>query len=281
VGKLFWLFKAAIILGLIAVIFGSAGWFAYQLFVKPNQIPPEDALHGQAAAPPDPSLPELEKALALQKQRKLIEARTALEQFMENNPFSSKLKEARTALGIVNADIFFSDIPAPEKIRYVVHSGDALAKIERKLKTTRELLMRCNNLDDPTRLRLGQVLMVNQPDLSVVVDRKAHTLTLVNHGKFFKQYTATSWNVTPPKRGMEKVPVEAKVGEKIAWRDGMRVAFGTKEYAGSERWVDTTVKGYTFYTEGGKKPNFGIGFSPDDMEEISTLLSKNVPVSLQ
>ena len=280
-GKFFLILKTLVIVGLSVAIFGSAGWFAYQLFIKPNQIPAEDARRGPPTPPPDPSLPELDKAMKLKQARKLVEARTALERFLENFPFSTRLKEARKALGQVNTDIFFSTVPAPEKIQYQVRSGDALAKIERKLKTTREMLMRCNNLDDPTRLRIGQVLLVNQPDFSVVVDRKEHTLTLLNHSRFFKQYSAASWNTPPVKKGMEKVPITGKVGEKIAWRNGARVAFGTKEYEGSERWVDIGVKGYTLYTEGGQKPTVGIGFAPDDMEELSTLLGKNVPVTLQ
>ena len=278
-GKLFWIFKAVVIASLAGVIFGSAGWFAFQLFIKPNRIPLEE-LHAPAQ-PPDPSLPELDKALALQKARKLVDARTALEQFLDSFPFSTKLKEAKKALGQVNTDIFFSAVPAPEKIQYQVRSGDALAKIERKLKTTREMLMRCNNLDDPTRLRIGQMLLVNQPDFTVVINRKEHTLTVLNHLRFFKQYLAASWNVPPEKKGMERVPIPARVGEKIAWRNGARVAFGTKEYDGSERWVEIAAKGYTLFTEGGQKPAGGIGFAPDDMEELSTLLSKNVPVTIQ
>ena len=277
--KLLWIFKTVVILGLAGAIFGSAGWFAFQLFVKPNRVPLEE-MHAPVQ-PPDPSLPELDKALALVKERKLVAARTALDQFLENFPFSTKLKEARDALGRVNTDIFFSAVPAPEKIRYEVRSGDALTKIERKLKTTREMLVRCNNLDNPERLRIGQVLLVNQPDFMVSIDRKEQTVTILNHLRFFKQYKAVTWNVPPVKKGMEKVPITARVSDKVAWRDGARVAFGTREYEGSQRWVETSAKGYTLYTDGGQKPTAGIGFTPDDMEELSTLLAKNVPVVIQ
>ncbi len=280
-GKLIWILKTLVILVLAVAIFGSAGYFAFELFIQPNRIPPEEALHGPPTPPPDPSLPELDKALKLKAQHKQVEARLALEAFLDNYPYSTKLAEARKALGQINVDIFFSATASPEKIRYEVRPGAALAKIERKLKTTRELLMRSNNLDDPTRLRIGQVLYVSQPEFSIVLDRKLHTLTLLNHHRFFKEYAAVDWGAPPAKKGMEKVPIAAKVSEKIAWRDGARVAFGTREYAGSDRWVGTTVKGYTFYTQGGKKPPSGIGFAPDDMEELSTLLSKNVPVSIQ
>jgi len=141
--------------------------------------------------------------------------------------------------------------------------------------------MQCNNLDDPTRLRVGTVLLVTQPDFSVVVDRKQHTVTLLNHYKFFRQYKATTWNAPIPKKSQEKVAITGKVTDKMAWKNGARVAFGSKDYMDSDRWVELSVKGFTFYTDGGQKPPSGIGFAPDEMQELSTLLSKNVPVSIQ
>jgi len=276
-----WIIKGIILLALSAVVFGLGGWFGYHILVKPNQIPPGELVGGKIAPPPDPSLPEFEKTMAIKQAHKPVEAREALERFIEYYPFSTKLGEARKALGQVNTDIFFSAIPAPEKIRYEVRKGDALSKIERKLKTTPEMLTRCNNLDDPTRLRVGQVLMVSQPEFSMVIDRKAQTVTLLNRGKFFKEYTAASWTAPTVKKGMEKVVIPATVARKTAWYNGAPVAFGSKEYAGSARWVELTVKGYTLFTEGGQKPPGGIGLSPEDMDEISTLLSKGVPVTIR
>ena len=276
-----WIIKGLFLLALCAVVFGGAGWFGYQILVKPQQVPAEELVGGKPVPPPDPSLPEFEKAMKIKAAHQPVEAREALEHFVENYPFSTKLPEARKALGEVNTDIFFSAIPAPDKMRYEVRPGDALVKIERKLKTTREMLMRCNNLDDPTRLRVGQVLMVSQPEFSVVVNRKAHSVLLLNKGKFFKEYTAANWNAPAPKKGMEKTPIPAKVTGKSAWYNGAQVVFGSKEYAGSARWVDLSAKGFTFYTEGGQKPPAGIGMTPEDMDELSTLLGKGVPVMIQ
>lgn len=279
--KLHWLTKGLILLALSALVFGGGWWFGYQILVKPNEIPEGELANGKPVPPPDPSLPEFEKVMAIKKAHKPVEAREALEHFLENYPFSTKLAEVRKALGEVNSDIFFSAIPAPEKIRYEVHSGDSLEKIKRKLKTTDELIMRCNNLDDPRRLRIGQVLMVSQPDFSVIVDRRAQTVTLFNRGKFFKEYKAASWSAPAPKKGTEKIPIPAKVAKKMAWYNGVPVGFGSKEYAGSARWVELTAKGFTLHTEGGQKPPAGIGMNPEDMEELSTLLSKGVPVTIR
>ena len=276
-----WIIKGLFLLALATVVFGAAGWFGYQILIVPRQVPPQELVNGKPAPPPDPSLPEFEKAMAVKASRQPVAAREALERFIENYPFSTKLGEARKALGAVNSDIFFSAIPSPEKIRYQVRSGDALGKIERKFKITGELLMRCNNLDDPRRLRVGQVLMVSPAEFSALIDRKAHTVLLLNKGKFFKEYTAASWNAPAAKKGMEKIAIPAKVNKKEAWYNGAPVTFPSKEYAESARWVELTAKGFTLYTESGQKPTAGIGMAPEDMEEISTLLNKGAPVVIR
>jgi hypothetical protein len=276
-----WILKGLVLLFLACAVFGVAGWFGYQLFVAPHQIPPEELVGGKLAPPPDLSLPEFEKAMKIKEARQPLAAREALQKFTENYPFSTKLAEARKALGEVNADIFFSTIEAPEKIRYEVKSGDSLNKIERKFKTTGEMLMRCNNLDDPRRLRVGQVLMVSQPEFSLLIDRKTHGVTLLNRGKFFKDYTATSWTAPVPKKGMEKVEIAAKIKNKMAWFNGAPVHFGSKEYTGSSRWLELTARNFTLHSEGGPKPPGGIGLAPEDMEELSTMLGRGVPVTIR
>jgi len=269
-----WILKALFLLLLCGVVFGGAGWFGYRLLVEPHLPPPEEAW---AEGAPDPSLPDFEKAMQIHASRKPVEAREALERFLEMYPFSTRVAEARKALGQVNVDIFLSPIAAPEKIRYEIRSGDTPDRIKRKLKVSEEWLMRCNNLDDPRRLRIGQVVWVSQPDFSVVIDRKTQTVLLLNKGKFFKEYTPASWNL--PARSTAH---SAKVNKKQAWANGAHVGFGSKEYVGSVRWVELTERGYTLHTEGGApKPSGGIGLHPEDMEELSTLLSKGVPVTIR
>jgi LysM repeat protein len=276
--------KALILLLVALAVFGSGGYYTYVLLVKPKielkQELDTRILTGDPTPPPDPSLPELEYCLRVKKSGDLVGAQDALAAFMEHNPHSARLGEARAALGEVNTDIFFSRIPSPDKEEYVVKPGDALAKIERKLKTNAELLTRSNNLDDPRKLHIGQVLIVSHPQFLLAINRKDKTVTLFNHGKFFKQYPVKSWNAPDAKTPS---PTNVKVKEKVAWKNGARVAFGSKEYAGSSRWISMNAAGYTLYTdpaEGGVKAN-GIALGAEDMEELSTLLAVNLPVTIQ
>lgn len=279
------LLKTLVIVALCAGILGGAGYFAYDLYFKPRMEAREETAKGPAPPPPDPGLPAFEKCTKLKKDGHLVEARTAFEQFLDNYPNSTKIEDAKDALGEINTDLFFSATPSPDKEQYVVQRGDALAKIEKKLKTTAELIMRSNNLDDPTKLQIGQVLLVSHPDFSMIINRKIKSITLLNNGKFFKRYKVKSWAAPAPKNS---APIDAKVTEKIAWKNGQRVAFSTKDFAGSARWIQLSAAGYTIYTEPleqeagtANKPPGGIALAAEDAEELSTLLNRGVPVRIE
>jgi LysM repeat protein len=275
--------KATIIIVLFIAIFGTGGYFTYKLFIKPHQMVKDEIAKGPAEAPPDPSLPEFQRCAALKKEKKLIEARTALLAFIENNPNSTMLEQAKDMLGETNTDIFFSSIPAPEKEQYVLQRGDALAKIEKKTKAPKELIMRTNNIQDPKKLQIGQILWIPHPDFSVAISRKERKLILLNEGKFFKQYHARIWKAPVSKN---TAPLTGKVGEKIAYKDGQRVAFDAPGFASSARWIMVSIPGYTLYSENSAKegvnpPAAGLGLSAEDMDELSTLLRHGIPVTVQ
>ena len=274
------LVKALILLFLSAAIFGPAGFFAYQLFIKPERLEKEDIAQGAPSPPPDPSLPELAKCEEVQKTGDLIAARTAFVNFVENNPDSTKIDQAKDELGRINTAIFFSTYPSPEKVEYSVQKGDVLVKIAMKMKTTSELIMRSNNMSG-TMLHIGQQLLISHPNFSLTISRKEKKVILLNDGKFFTQYSAITWGA-PAARS--SAPINGRVRDKIAWRNGQQVALGSKDYPGSARWVEVGVANYTLYSQGSDnsaKPPGGIELSQEDMEELSTLLSRNVPVTIQ
>jgi len=119
----------------------------------------------------------------------------------------------------VNVDILLSRYSvAGKKTEYVVKSGDVLAKIARKLKTTPELIMRMNNMNG-TMLRIGERLLISNPDFSMVIQPKANWLCS-SSWRFFKQYHVREAKL-PPK---QPSTITAKVAETMAWKDGKRVA---------------------------------------------------------
>lgn len=275
-----WLFA----LLLAVVIFGGAAFFGYNLFVKPEmqvraeqsgEVPPEPKL--------DISLPEFQAAAKLRQEGQLTEAREALKVFIQKYPSGLHVEEAKDLLGDVNVNILFSRHPSPEKEEYVVKSGDVLARIATKTKSTPELIMRTNNLSG-TMLRIGERLWISHPEFSMIIQRKAQTVVLLDRGAFFKRYHIRTVKL-PPKQASK---ITTRVAETMAWKDGKRAGFGTKEYVDSIRWIRLAAPGYYLYSEPGTgqsdggvpPPASGLGMAASDVEELSSLVNSKTPVTI-
>jgi len=276
-----WLF----VLLLALIIFGGAAWFGYNTFVK-EEIAVKKEQRGEVTPPPavDIGLPEFQAALQLRQDGKLTEARDALVAFIQKYPSGKHLDEARDVLGEINIDIFLSRHPSPEKIDYVVKPGDVLAKISRKLKTTPELIMRMNNMSG-TMLHIGEHLLISHPEFAMVIQRKANLVVVLNHGAFFKQYHVREAKL-PPK---QPAKINGKVAETMAWKGGKRVGLGSKEYLASTKWIRIAgAAAYTLYSvPDGAHPSLdqppppvGLGLAATDLEELSSLVKKGIPVTI-
>jgi LysM repeat protein len=270
------------VLFLAIIIFGGAYWFgANYVFKEDIQVRKEQ--RGDVTPEPriDLSLPEFEAAAKLRQDGKIPEARAALATYIQKYPTSSRADEAKDLLGEINIDIFLSRTPSPEKQEYVVQGGDVINKVARKMKTTPELIMRMNNMSG-TMLHIGEHLLISHPDFAIVVQRKQNLLTLLNHGGFFKQY-----HVREAKLPAKASKVQTKVVEVMAFRDGKRVGFGTKEFIGSTRWIRLGSQAYTIYSMPDSAhatvqppPPQGIGLAAADVEELSSLVNKQTQVTV-
>jgi LysM repeat protein len=272
--------RTLIILALVGLILGGSAFFAYELYWKPRRLDMEDkAASSQGpGGVPDYTLPAFEKAADLQRKGEIDKARSAWVEFIANYPHSPKIGEAKRALGSINTGQVLSPVPSPEKTSYAVSKGDSLVKIASKFKSNPELIFRVNNLQT-INLKIGQQLVIPQLDMSIVVDRKARAVTLFNRGQFFKEYQAVALK-TP---GVS-TSVRTKVADKIALQGSNRVAFGDKNYSGSERWIMLSATGLAIrgLPEGaGAAPPSGIIVAQPDIEEIFLLVSRGTPVTIQ
>ncbi len=276
-----WLFA----LLLAVAIFGGAAFFGYHIIVKPEMaVRAEQA--GEVPDEPrvDISLPEFQAAAKVKEEGKLGDARAALTSFIQKYPQGIHTEEAKDLLGEVNVKILLSKYPSPEKAEYVVKSGDVLARVAQKTKSQPEIIMRMNNLSS-TMLHIGDKLLVSHPEFSLFIQRKAQVVVLLNKGSFFKQYHAQAVKL-PPKQPPR---IQTKVAETIAWRDGKRVGFGTREYAGSTRWIRLATPGYVLYAQpsspgsqpgGVAPPPTGFGLLPSEVEELSGLVNNKTAVTI-
>lgn len=284
--------KAAVIIVLICAIFGTAAYFGYEFFVRPQQALLEEKRLGPPAPPPDPTLPDFQKCLETDKAGDPFATRAAFESFIERNPQSTRIDEAKNRLGEINTQLFFSPQPSPEKQVYNVRPGDVLNKVARITKTTPELLMRVNGLKG-TMLQINQQIYYTPTEFSLVISRKTKKITVLNHGKFFKQYAIRSLPTprgSPKKAAAAPPKLQGRVTEKVAWgASGGRVIFTDKEFEGATHWINLSNAGYTIYAEpdansavrANKPPTGGIGISPEDAAELAVLLTKGNPVTIE
>jgi len=279
--------KALIIIFLILGIFGGAAYVGYRTFLQPQiALKKEKALPPQPP-PPDPALPEFNRCVAIRKGGKVVEARDAFYAFLEHNPQSSKAEDAKNLLGEINSDILLSTMAAPEKQVYVVQKGDVISRVAAHLKTTGELIVRANNLQGPM-LRIGQKLAISPAQFSLVISRKTDKVTVLNKGKFFKQYAVLEWPPSHAKKTVSKgaPKVVGKVTDKISWLNGTRVTFMEKGYITSTHWVQINIAGCTLHSisddnSAQKPPGGGIRLTPDALDELDAMLAKGDPVTLE
>jgi LysM repeat protein len=275
-----WLF----VLFLALIIFLGAGFFGYNLFFK-QDIAVQKEKRGEI--PPEPradvTLPEFEAAAKLRQDGKLPEARGALTAFVQRHPSGLHVEEAKDLLGEVNIDILLSRTPAPGKEEYIVKPGDVLQKVANRVKSTPELIMRMNNMSS-TMLHIGEKLLISHPEFSLTIQRKAKLVVVLDHGAFFKQYHVREEKLSPKQPSR----VSTKVSEVMAFRDGKRVGFGTKEYIGSTRWIRLGASAYTIFSVPDAAhanleqpaPPSGIGLAATDVEELSGLVNKRTTVTV-
>ena len=277
------LIKAGIILALLAAIIGGAFGTYYYLVELPKKIDAQElAANGPPGQPtPDPSTPDFEKAKALKRDQKTDAARDACEDFLARYPDSTHRDEAEAMLGDLNLAALFSGLPGPGKVDYIVEKGDVLDRVAHKTHSNPELIFQANSLER-VNLQIGQRLEVPQVSFTVQVHLVTRKLLLLNGGRFFKIYPVLEAHALPKK----SPEIHTKVQEKIAFANGHRVVFGSKEYANSLRSLSLAGQpAFTIYgvsddpavhAPGGG----GIALSASDAEEVHTLVSVGTPVNI-
>ena len=293
------LFKTIILLFLGFLIFGSAGYFGYELFVKPGRIEKNDR-KAKASAPaatptPDPGAPEFDRLKKLQESGKTTESREGLKSWIDAHPDSPLAVEARRLLGSANMTLLFQQADSGGQcVMYTVVKGDSLARIAAKHKSNAELIQTANSLPS-INLQIGQQLIIPSLDVSLEINREAKTLTTLDHGGYLKEYLLLSAPASPKKAET----IKSKVLDKVTSSGGKRVAFGDKTYAESERVIlltqappivspppqapitDATKESPTTPSASPQlKPAMPGGYvlSSDDLRELFPLVSRNTPV---
>ena len=191
--------------------------------------------------PPDnrrriPSDGEFEKIRDLRRNQQYAEAHAAAEAFLISFPDSSHHDEAETMLGELNVLDLLSNQPGPDKVEYTVQRGDVIDRVAHKTKCNEELLYQANGLER-TMLRIGQKVACSAGRFCRRGAPQSSAKSSCSTTAVFSAGTPSKYPAGPTG---QKIPdIHTKVQEKVATKDGRRVAFGTKDYPAAcvpSRW---------------------------------------------
>lgn len=284
--------KFLVIVLLALGIFGGSYYTYWRLYGQPKAAILAEKAAPPLPPPPDPSLPEYERVLALANEMDPLKERQGWQEFLDHYPHTTKLQEARERLGALNTTLYFSRIPTPEKTIYEVKRNDVITRVAARLESTPELIMRANDMNR-IMLRTGEKLFVPPANFTLEIDRKMQKVIVLQHDRFFKQYDIVAMpagHAAPEKAPAAKTPkITGKITEKIAWLDKTRITIEHKEFDQATFWIMVSGRGHNLYTEVPAEPGApppqkpaggGYGLAPESMRELYALLRRQDAVTI-
>jgi len=218
-------------------------------------------------------------------------ARQRCYELLENNSDPAILNETEKILGQINMNLLLSPAPMPEKMEYIVKSGDVLERLARKYGTTVALIQKCNSLRGQM-IHPGDRLRIFNAKLAIIISKSRNDLLLKANNKFFKRYVVGTgkFGTTP----VGTFVISDKISEPPWWRpDGKMIPFGDKENVLGTRWMSLTATGETPKLRGygihgtweqdtiGRQASAGcVRLVNSDVEELFMIVPVRTPVTI-
>lgn len=255
-----------------------------------------EPLQPELSAPPPLANEEFEQAVAASRQLhdngKYYDARAVLLKILPRTD-GARRTTVETALGKLAVEIYFTPRPGPDKVEYVIQSGDSLSAIASRFICPKELIQKANGISDPRRIRPGQRLVFpDHPKFHILVSKSSNTLVLSLNGEFFKRYVVSTG-------ANAKTPVGTfKVSDKILhpdwWTDdGKVIPFGDPQNILGTHWLALEATGETIRVSGygihgtwdesslGSQASAGcVRMRNTEVEELFTLIPRGTPVTI-
>ncbi len=240
--------------------------------------PSADSLASHVAQ--DPVMQEIRLAADLGTNGDFPAAATRLHALLNHPTSEVHLPVIKNILGEVNITQLLTAAEGPNKVVHTIVRGDAIARIANQYGVPAELIFRANGLMN-LNIRVGDTLFIPQLDARVVIYLGHSVLQIFDGELFFKEYPLLSARVPQG----TTLPMESVVSEKIAMKDGKRVAFGEVDYFATQRSITLRTPGLNIQalperSSGGGSMPAGFVLHVADMDELFLLLHRGTPVQI-
>jgi lipoprotein-anchoring transpeptidase ErfK/SrfK len=223
------------------------------------------------------------QATGLLKKGDLLEAKPLYQRLISEFPSSPEIMNWGKKVEEINIKLLFSAILTPKSILYEVKPGDTLVKIAKEFKTTVDLIMKSNNLNDD-KIFPGRKIKVWTAPFSIVVDKSQNTLILKSDEEIIKTYiVSTGLNNSTP---VGNFNIINKLLNPTWFKAGAVVGPNSPENILGSRWLGFELPGYGIHGTTdpdnlGKQITQGcIRMSNSDVEELYTIVPTGTEVTI-
>lgn len=223
------------------------------------------------------------QAHKLEAKGDLWEAKLLYQKLVNDFPESSEVMDWQKKAEDINIKLLFSSVPTPKSIIYQIRPGDTLNKIAREYKTTTELIMKSNNINDALIIPGRKIKVCNVP-FNILVDKSQNILLLKSNEEIFKTYIVSTGknNCTP----VGTFKIVNKLANPTWFKAGAVVPAQSPENVLGTRWMGFDLAGYGIHgtvepKELGKQVTQGcVRLCNSDVEELYAIIPVGTEVTI-
>jgi len=213
----------------------------------------------------------------------LLEAKLLYQKLVDDFPGASEVVNWQKKSEEMNIKLLFSPTITPGSLVYEIKPGDTLDKIARAFRTTTELIMKSNMIND-SRIIPGRKIKVWNAPFSIFVDKSQNILLLKSNEEVIKSYIVSTGKNNSTPVGTFKIV--NKLPNPTWFKTGTAVAPGSPDNVLGTRWMGFDIAGYGIHgttepKELGRQVTQGcVRLSNSDAEELYSIVPVGTEVTV-
>lgn len=212
-----------------------------------------------------------------------LEAKLLYQKLVNDFPGSPEVMDWQKKTEEINIKLLFSPVLTPKNIIYQIRPGDTLNKIAREHKTTTELIMKSNQINDALIIP-GRKIKIWSVPFNILIDKSQNILLLKNNEEIIKTYSVSTGknNCTP----VGTFKIVNKLSHPTWFKAGAVVPPQSAQNVLGTRWMGFDLAGYGIHgttdpKELGKQVTQGcVRLSNADVEELYSIVPVGTEVTI-